>query len=98
MVPKWVRAFRQLEPAAMRLVKRILEGETKATPREQLEAAKLALAYARGKPRESVEITGKHGGPIQTVAVLGDAAHAAQVLEHLAGVGALPPPTPDDAP
>lgn len=84
----------------MRLVKRIIEGKTKATPREQLEAVKLAMAYARGKPRETVELTGKGGAPLFAAreVIPGDPARTAEVLEHLAGVGAVPPAPPADTP
>ena len=36
-----------------------------------LDVLKLAAAYAKGKPRETVEISGKDGGPIEQVWVFG---------------------------
>lgn len=53
-----------MEPKIFAFLKRTIE-DAGADARDRMEAAKLALAYSRGKPRQSVEMTGADGGPIR---------------------------------
>lgn len=92
-IPRWVAEFRRLEPKAMKFVKDVIEGEIAASTKDRMEAVKLALGYSRGKPRESVELSGKDGGAISIgTSVIGDdPERARRILEILAGVGSPPP-------
>lgn len=63
-----------------------------ASGRDAVEAAKLLMAYDMGKPPNPVELTGREGGPIESVV---STQTTAELRQMVAGMLGLPP---DDLP
>jgi len=70
---------------AIKTLAAVMRG-AKTRPAEKIRAAEVILNRAWGTPTQSVELTGKDGGPLET-ASLAPAERAARIAEILAKAG-----------
>ena len=79
------QATRELSLEAIKTLAAVMRG-AKTRPAEKIRAAEVILNRAWGTPTQSVELTGKDGGPLET-ASLAPAERAARIAEILAKAG-----------